>query len=60
MDQFTREIRLEQWKQIILQCQNRPMGQPAYQWLSDNGISSKSYYYWLRKIRKQTYEEPRV
>lgn len=57
MDKLTHEIRLEQWKQIILQYQNRPKGQPAYQWLNDNGISSKSYYYWLRKIRKHTYEE---
>lgn len=57
MDKLTHEIRLEQWKQIILLCKNRPKGQPAYQWLSDNGINSKSYYYWLRKIRKHTYEE---
>jgi len=57
MDKLTHEIRLEQWKKIIYQCQNRPKGQPAYQWLKDNGINSKSYYYWLRKIRRNTLQE---
>ena len=27
------------------------------QWLADNGISDKSYYYWLRKIRLEAYEQ---
>lgn len=25
------------------------------QWLADNGIKEKSYYYWLRKFRKEAY-----
>ena len=31
------------------------MGTTAKQWLRDNGISDKSYYYWLRKIRQEAY-----
>jgi len=57
MDKSTHEIRLIQWKQIIEQCQNRPKGQSAKQWMADNQISEKSYYYWLRKIRKDSYSQ---
>ncbi|HAI92539.1 MAG TPA: IS66 family insertion sequence hypothetical protein [Butyrivibrio sp.] len=27
------------------------------QWLSDNGIKEKAYYYWLHKFRKQAYAQ---
>ncbi|MCD7832537.1 MAG: IS66 family insertion sequence element accessory protein TnpB [Lachnospiraceae bacterium] len=57
MDKTTHDVRLAHWKQIIEQCRSRPEGQTAKQWLSENGINDKSYYYWLRKIRKQVYEE---
>lgn len=51
MDQSTHEVRRNNWMNIINQCQNRPANMTAKQWLADNGISDKSYYYWLRKIR---------
>ncbi len=57
MDKSTHEVRNLNWTSIIEQCQNRPAGQSAKQWLASNGISEKQYYYWLRKIRKQTYEQ---
>lgn len=57
MDQITHRVRAEEWKTIIEQCQARPEGQSAKQWLADNGISDKKYYYWLRKLRRQTYDE---
>ena len=57
MDQTTHEVRLEQWGSIISQCQNRPEGQTAKEWLRENGISEKSYYYWLRKIRRKAYDD---
>lgn len=31
MDQCTREVRLQNWKNIIRQCQSRPEGQTARQ-----------------------------
>ena len=43
MDQITHEMRMEHWKQIITQCQSRPEGQSAKQWMCGNGISDKSY-----------------
>lgn len=57
MDQITHDVRSSQWLEIITQCQNRPEGTTAKQWMADNGISEKSYYYWLRKLRKQAYSQ---
>ena len=53
MDTCTHEVRLNQWKLIIEQCQSRPDRQTAKQWLVENGIREKTYYYWLRRIRKE-------
>ena len=55
MDKITQEVRIANWKSIIEQCHARPEGQSAKQWLADNGISEKSYYYWQRKVRQETY-----
>jgi len=57
MDKSTHEIRLTQWKQIIEQCQRRPEGQSAKQWLEENQINDKSYYYWQTKIRRDICEQ---
>jgi len=57
MDKITHEVRRANWKSIIEQCQQRPKGQSIKQWLSEREISEKSYYYWLRKIRKEAYEQ---
>ena len=53
MDRITHQVRLANWTKIIEQCNNCPAGTTAKQWLSDNGISDKSYYYWLRKLRQE-------
>ena len=55
MDKTTHEIRIANWRSIIEQCHARPEGQSAKQWLADNGISEKSYYYWQRKVRQESY-----
>lgn len=52
MDQTTHEVRLANWQPIIEQCQARPKGQTARQWLAENNIPEKQYYYWLRRVRK--------
>lgn len=57
MDKLTHTIRDSRWKEIILQCQNRPAGISAKQWIAENQISEKSYYYRLRKFRKEAYEQ---
>ena len=57
MDQSTSEVRMANWLTIAKQCQNRPNGQSARQWLAENGVPEKQYYYWLRKIRSQFNQE---
>lgn len=57
MDQITHNVRGTQWLEIVTQCQNRSEGITVKQWLSDNGIKEKAYYYWLRKFRKQAYDQ---
>ena len=56
MDKTTHEIRAASWRSVISQCQARPAGQTQKQWLAQNGISEKSYYYWQRKLRREAYE----
>lgn len=56
MDRCTHEVRLQHWKNIISQCQERPTGQTAKQWLAENGICEQTYYLWQRRIRQETYD----
>ena len=60
MDQTTHEVRLANWKAIIEQCQARPKGQTAKDWMVENDISDKQYYYWLRRVRAAAIEETRT
>ncbi len=57
MDQSTHDIRRANWLNIVNQCQNRPSGMSAKKWLAENDIKEKSYYYWLRKFRKEAYNQ---
>ena len=57
MVQSTHDIRRTNWLNIIHQCQNRPSGTSVKQWLAENGIKEKAYYYWLRKFRKEAYDQ---
>lgn len=47
--QVRNEYRLRQWTQIIRQCQSSGLTNREY--CAQNGISEKTYYYWLKKIR---------
>lgn len=57
MDQLTHDVRRTNWLDTINQCQKRPDGVTVRKWLTDNGIGEKAYYYWLRKFRKEAYEQ---
>jgi len=43
------EFRLRQWTKIIQDCQASNLTVTA--WCSQHDIGTKTYYYWLRKIR---------
>ncbi len=57
MDQISHTVRNSRWRDLILQCQNRPAGMSAKQWMKENQVSEKSYYYWQRKLRKEAFEQ---
>lgn len=60
MDQITHDVRRQNWLNIVTACQNRPEGITAHQWLADNGIKEKAYYYWLRKFRRELVSENQI
>lgn len=57
MDQTTHMVRRRYWQEIVDRCLSRPEGMSAKSWLDKNGINRKSYYYWLRKLREETYAQ---
>ena len=50
MDQITHERRFKNWEHVVEECNLRPEGVTVKQWLSENGINVKLYYYWLRRV----------
>ena len=57
MDEITlakSEIRFRHWQKLIDECQSSGITVKA--WCEANGVSDKSYYYWLKKIRKRALE----
>ena len=60
MDSLTHNVRRANWLNIINQCQERPANVTVRQWLKDNDINEKSYYYWLRKFRKESYDQMQI
>ena len=57
MDQSTHDVRQTRWLNIITECLQRPASITAKQWLADNGVKEKVYYYWLRKFRREACEQ---
>lgn len=61
MDQVTQaktELRLQNWSELITECQSSCMTVKA--WCELHDINIKTYYYWLRKIRKAALEKSPV
>ena len=48
------ELRLQNWMGIIRECQES--GLTNKEFCAQRGISEKTYYYWLRKIRSTAVE----
>ena len=57
MDKITHEVRLNNWKSIVEECNDRQQGVTVKQWLRDRGINEKVYYYWLRRVRQAAYDQ---
>ncbi len=48
------EYRLQQWADVIRAC--RESGMSNKEFCRQNGISEKTYYYWLRRLRQAACE----
>lgn len=53
MDKITHKVRREQWLSIVNECLSSGMSKTA--WCREHGISDKSFFYWQRKLREDTY-----
>ena len=60
MDQSIHDVRRSNWLNIVNECQQMPANMTVKQWLADNGIKEKSYYYCLQKSRKEAYGQMRM
>jgi len=57
MDTSTHLVRLENWKALVESCNARPLGQTKREWLRENGINEKLFYYYQRRIREQAFDQ---
>lgn len=46
------QVRLQQWMELIRDCQNRPVGTSVDDWCQENGITKSNYYYKVRRVRE--------
>ncbi len=45
---IARNVRLQEWADMIHECNNRPDDMTVTEWYSEHGISKCNYYYrWL-------------
>ena len=48
-----RNYRLQEWAQIIQECNQRPYGMSVSEWCQENSIAKcKTYYYRMSQVRK--------
>lgn len=50
-----REVRIRNWESEVAACNSS--GLPVRRWCQENGISPKTYYYHLRKVREAMLSE---
>ena len=47
-----RNCRLQEWAQMIQNCNNRPIGMSVDEWCQANSITKANYYYRMAQVRK--------
>ena len=47
-----RNCRLQEWAQMIQDCQNRPIGVTVSEWCQEHSITTSNYYYRMAQVRK--------
>lgn len=51
---IARSLRIEKWRQIILEANNSDM--PKIQYIHEHNLSENSFYYWQRLFRREAVE----
>lgn len=46
------QIRLQEWSELIRNCQSRPININIETWCQQNGITKANYYYRLKRVRE--------
>lgn len=52
LQQLNRQDKLEVWSRRVRGCRNS--GMTVQQWCLENGVNTKTYYYWQRKLFELT------
>lgn len=47
-----RNCRLQEWAQMIQECNNRPVGVSVSEWCQAHSITTANYYYRMTHVRK--------
>lgn len=47
-----RNCRLQEWAQMIQECNNRPVGMSVGEWCQAHSITTANYYYRMAQVRK--------
>ena len=47
-----RRYRLQEWEQMLQECNNRPVGMSVSEWCQMNSITTANYYYRMAQVRK--------
>ena len=55
MDAKQHEYQLEQWSILIRERLNS--GQSVRAWCEENGVTMRKYYYWLKQLRQEHFDE---
>jgi len=50
----THDYKINLWTERIRKC--RKSGMPVLRWCEENEISAKTYYYWMRKIKREAFD----
>lgn len=51
-----RQYRLQEWANLVCDCNNRPDKMTIKQWCEQHSISTANYYYRLTEVRKACLE----
>ena len=55
-----KEAVVEEWRRLIVECENRPKGVKFGDWCKSVGVSKTNYYYWKKRLRELESDTPQI